>query len=74
VRITIDLPQELDWVVDELQQRLEQGQGEMQSGGRPEWAMGYYQAAKDLAEGLEARYQSMLTTRQQRVVEMKRGQ
>jgi hypothetical protein len=71
MRIVIDLPQELDWVADELQQRLEQGQGEMQSGGRPEWGMGYYQCARDLAEGLETRYQSMLATRQQRVVEMK---
>jgi hypothetical protein len=43
----------------------------MQSGGRPEWGMGYYQCARDLAEGLETRYQSMLATRQQRVLEMK---
>lgn len=61
----IELPQELDWVIDELQTALEKGYSEMTAGGRPEWSNGYLQAAREITEGLENKYQTMLEARRQ---------
>jgi hypothetical protein len=71
VKLGIDLPYELDWVAEQLRTYMERGLAEIQSGGRPEYAAGYYAAAKDLTESLESAYAELLAARRN-VVGIKR--
>jgi len=63
VKLEIALPQEIDWVTEELKVAMDRGLAEVSSGARPEYAAGYYQAAKDLTEALEGSYAAQLQAR-----------
>lgn len=60
MRIVVDIGDEMAWLRESIEQTVERGLSEIESGGRPEYAAGFYAAASTMADAIETRYQAWL--------------
>ena len=54
----VELPDDLEFFREELEEQYQTALGEVESGNRPEYAAGMFAGVKRTIEGLEARYKA----------------
>jgi hypothetical protein len=66
LKLTVDIGDELSWLREELETAMERALSEVVSGGRPEYAAGFYSAVQTLADSLEGRYAAFIAEERER--------